>query len=55
VKLNLSGADIPASFDMYTTDAGSANCTKAATAVQKDKIELPPSSVVTLVNGRFTE
>jgi O-glycosyl hydrolase len=54
VKVNLTGANVPDTFDYYITDGGSNNCTKKD-AVQKTSITLPPSSVVTLVNGQVTE
>lgn len=54
VKINLTGNDIPATFDYYLTDGNTNNCTKKD-AVQKGNITLPPSSLVTLVNGRITE
>ena len=56
VKLNLAGADVPASFDYYiTTSAAADNCTKKSTAVIKNNVVLPPYSVVTLVNGNVFE
>ncbi|HZF65191.1 MAG TPA: hypothetical protein VEZ55_11925 [Chitinophagaceae bacterium] len=55
VKVSLTGENIPATFDMYVTDGANANCTKSANPVEKTNIELPPSSVVTLVNGKVIE
>lgn len=53
VKLNLDGANIPDTFDFYVTTS-SQNCEKKD-AVNKNQVVLPPSSVVTLVNGNFME
>lgn len=56
VKINLSGSDLPENYDFYyTTGNASENCEKKDKKVKKDDIVLPPSSVVTLVNGNVFE
>lgn len=53
--VTLDGAGIPDTFDFYqTTSTISDNCTKIAT-VPKDSVTLPPSSIVTIVNGNIYE
>jgi glucuronoarabinoxylan endo-1,4-beta-xylanase len=56
LKVDLTGANVPNDFDFYltTADAG-INCRKSEAKVTKDNIVLPPSSVVTLVNGKVVE
>lgn len=56
VKMNFAGANVPGDFDYYlTTSAAGDNCTKKSSVVAKDNVELPPYSVVTLVNGNVFE
>jgi glucuronoarabinoxylan endo-1,4-beta-xylanase len=56
VKVNLTGTSLPDSYDFYyTTAAVDDNCKKKDAKVGKGNIVLPPSSVVTLVNGNVYE
>ena len=56
MKVDLSGAGIPNEYDFYvTTSAASVNCKKSDEVVTRDNIVLPPSSVVTLVDGNVFE
>ncbi len=56
LKIDLTGADIPNDFDFYlTTSDPAVNCRKSEAKVTKANIVLPPSSVVTLVNGKVVE
>lgn len=55
VKLNLSGAGLPNSYEMFvTTETSNDNCRLTGT-VSDAAIVLPAQSVVTLVNGRYKE
>lgn len=53
VKLNLEGENLPGSYDMYTTSAS--QNTAHQSNVDSSNIILPPSSIVTLVNGDVFE
>lgn len=53
VKVNLDGANLPATFDFYQTTA-TENCVKKQ-AVAKGSVVLPAQSIVTLVSGRVVE
>jgi O-glycosyl hydrolase len=56
MKVDLTGANIPAEFDFYlTTLETTVNCQKKDAKVKKDEIVLPPASVATLVNGNVFE
>ena len=54
MKVNLSGADLPAEYDFYFSTA-SDKCKKKEGKVGKDNIVLPKNSIVTLINGSFEE
>jgi O-glycosyl hydrolase len=56
LKVDLTGTNVPNDFDFYlTTSDPAVNCRKSEAKVTKDNIVLPPSSVVTLVNGKVVE
>ena len=54
--VKLEGANLPDDFEYYVTSAlPTQNCAKASARVSKEKIELGPNSIVTLVNGNVFE
>jgi O-glycosyl hydrolase len=54
--VKLEGTGLPADYDYYITSSlPTQNCTKSASRVNKDKVELAPYSIVTLVNGNVYE
>lgn len=54
--VKLEGTNLPADFDYFITSGlPTQNCTKASARVSKDKVELGPHSIVTLVNGNVFE
>ena len=56
VKVSLSGANIPASFDYYLSTAATGdNCTKRSGTVSPNSVTMPAKSVVTLVSGNVME
>lgn len=56
VVVKLEGSNLPADFEYYISSAlPTQNCTKAAARVRKDRIEMGPYSVVTLVSGNVYE
>lgn len=56
VVVSLEGSDLPVDFEYYVTSGlPTQNCTKSSARVSKNKVELGPHSIVTLVNGNVFE